>query len=209
MRFQVRATILSFPDKKTLLEGLVKKRAILVGDEVKRRYGFRTPIFIDLRAPIYQDPVLLSQLGTCFSRVLERWSTQDSPQQVIGVPDTGIPLSTATSLASFQKGLKPFITLSVLRKYARPYPHQIVSHFLGEPDSTREATLIDDVIASGSSLRSTVARLSTADIPVGRILVCVDREQGGVEALADLGIPIFALFSLSEIGTFCQKRKLI
>ena len=205
----MKATILSFSGKQDLLEGLVGAGAILLGAEVRRRYGLRTPVFIDLRTALYTDLALFSLLGASFARVLERWSTPEAPQQVIGVPDTGIPLATATSLASLREGREPFITLSVLRKQARVYPGEIVSEFVGRPDPSREANLIDDVIASGGSLRRAVTRLKELEIPVGRIVVCVDREQGGVDALADLGIPIYALFNLAEIGTFCKERKLI
>ena len=205
----MKATILSFSGKQDLLEGLVGAGAILLGAEVRRRYGLRTPVFIDLRTALYTDLALFSLLGASFARVLERWSTPKAPQQVIGVPDTGIPLAAAASLASFRAGREPFITLSVLRKDARVYPGEIVSEFVGRPDPSREANLIDDVIASGGSLRRAVTRLKELEIPVGRIVVCVDREQGGVDALADLGIPIYALFSLVEIGNFCRERKLI
>ena len=205
----MQATILSFSGKRDLLEGLVDAGAILLGAEVRRRYGLRTPVFIDLRTAVYTDLALFSLLGASFAEILERWSTPGTPQQVIGVPDTGIPLAAAASLASFRKGREPFITLSVLRKEARVYPGEIVSEFVGRPDPGREANLIDDVIASGGSLRRAVPRLKELEVPVGRIVVCVDREQGGVEALADLGIPIYALFSLAEIGDFCRERKLI
>jgi orotate phosphoribosyltransferase len=205
----VQATILSFSGKQDLLEGLVDAGAILLGAEVERRYGLRTPVFIDLRTALYTDLTLFSLLGSSFARILERWSTPGTPQQVIGVPDTGIPLATAASLASFRKGREPFITLSVLRKQARIYPGEIVSEFVGRPDPSRETNLIDDVVASGGSLRRAVTRLKESEIPVGRIVVCVDREQGGVDALADFGIPIYALFNLAEIGAFCKERKLI
>jgi orotate phosphoribosyltransferase len=205
----VKATILSFSGKQDLLEGLVGAGAILLGAEVQRRYGLRTPVFIDLRTAVYTDLALFSLLGSSFAEILERWSTPETPQQVIGVPDTGIPLATATSLASLRKGREPFITLSVLRKQARIYPGEIVSEFVGRPDPSRETNLIDDVVASGGSLRRAVARLKESKIPIGRIVVCVDREQGGVDALADFGIPIYALFNLAEIGAFCKERKLI
>ena len=205
----MKAKILSFSGKRDLLEGLVDAEAILLGAEVRRRYGLRTPVFIDLRTAVYTDLALFSLLGSSFAEVLETWSAPETPQQVIGVPDTGIPMAAATALDSFRHGREPFITLSVLRKEARVYPGGIVSEFVGRPDPSREASLIDDVVASGGSLRRAVIRLKELEIPVGRIVVCVDREQGGVEALDDLGVPIYALFSLAEIGDFCRERKLI
>ena len=203
----MKATLLPFPQKESLLKVLVEGEAVLLGEKVRLQYGLRTPIFIDLRSRLFQHPRMFQSLASSFAHVIGRWSGPAQPQQVIGVPDTGIPLATATSLESFNQNQAHPITLSVLRKHPRVYPREIVSHFLGEPDSSCQTNLIDDVIASGRSLKAAVERLREADVQVDRIIVCVDREEGGVEAIADLEVPVYALYSLSEILDLCPQNE--
>ncbi len=201
----MKATLLPFPEKESLLRILVEGEAVLLGEKVRLQYGLRTPIFIDLRSRLFQHPQMFKSLASSFAHVIGRWSEAGQPQQVIGVPDTGIPLATAASLESFNQNQDLPITLSVLRKHPRVYPREIVSQFLGEPDSSRQTNLIDDVIGSGGSLKAAVGRLREANVRVDRIIVCVDREEGGVEAIADLQVPVYALYSLSEILELCPR----
>lgn len=201
----MKATLLPFPEKESLLRILVEGEAVLLGEKVRLQYGLRTPIFIDLRSRLFQHPQMFQSLASSFAHVIGRWSESGQPQQVIGVPDTGIPLATAASLESFNQNQDRPITLSVLRKHPRVYPREIVSQFLGEPDSSRQTNLIDDVIGSGGSLKAAVGRLREANVRVDRIIVCVDREEGGVEAIADLQVPVYALYSLSEILELCPR----
>lgn len=203
----MKATLLPFPQKESLLKILVEGEAVLLGEKVRLQYGLRTPIFIDLRSRLFQHPQMFRSLASSFAHVIGRCSGPAQPQQVIGVPDTGIPLATATSLESINQNQAHPITLSVLRKHPRVYPREIVSHFLGEPDSSCQTNLIDDVIASGRSLKAAVERLREADVQVDRIIVCVDREEGGVEAIADLEVPVYALYSLSEILDLCPQNE--
>ena len=202
----MKATLLPFPQKKSLLRALVAGEAVLLGEKVRQQYGLRTPIFIDLRSRLYEQPEMFQSLASSFAQAIDRWSqSSGQPQQVIGVPDTGIPLATATSLESFRQDPTRPVSLSVLRKHPRQYPGAIVSEFLGEPNASCQTNLIDDVVGSGRSLRSVVERLRQSGVRVDRIIVCVDREEGGVEAIADLDVPVYALYSLSEILNLCPQ----
>ena len=206
----MKAKILSFSGKRDLLEGLADAEAILLGAEVRRRYGLRTPVFIDLRTAVYTDLALFSLLGSSFAEVLETWSAPETPQQVIGVPDTGIPQwPRRRPWAVSGTGGNPSSPSRCCGRRRESIPAGSSPNSWAGRTRAGEASLIDDVVASGGSLRRAVIRLKELEIPVGRIVVCVDREQGGVDALADLGVPIYALFSLAEIGDFCRERKLI
>jgi orotate phosphoribosyltransferase len=63
----------------------------------------------------------------------------------------------------------------------------------------REVTLIDDVMASGRSKLWAIEQLAQDGIPVARILVVVDREQGGDEILAARGYSIYSLYTVSRM----------
>ena len=59
--------------------------------------------------------------------------------------------------------------------------------------------IIEDVITSGSSVFETAKALSDEGLEVTDAIVLVDREQGGVAALAKQGIRVHSILKLSTI----------
>ena len=187
--------------RNELLEGIWKAGLILLGREVQEQYALATPIFIDLRHRLYEDVELLEQLGAALYRKIAEIAGNPArrPQQVLGIPDTATPLALAAAVASVDTGV-PLI-YGQLRKRPAAYPGGVsgVSAFMGTYQKDREITLIDDVMASGRSKLWAIEQLARDGIPVTRILVVVDREQGGDEILEARGYPVHSLWKISEI----------
>ena len=59
--------------------------------------------------------------------------------------------------------------------------------------------LVEDVVSSGGAIIDTLAKLKADDLVPDCALCVIDRETGGKEALADLGLPLNALFTFSQI----------
>lgn len=59
--------------------------------------------------------------------------------------------------------------------------------------------IIEDVITSGSSVANAVKCCQEAGLSVKKILTVVDREEGGVEFLSKLGVPVYPIFRKSEL----------
>ncbi len=62
-----------------------------------------------------------------------------------------------------------------------------------------EVVVVDDVATSGSSLLRSIETLRSAGLKVRRAVVVVDREEGAREALRDVGVELFSLFSRSDL----------
>jgi orotate phosphoribosyltransferase len=60
--------------------------------------------------------------------------------------------------------------------------------------------LIEDVVTSGGALLGAVEALREAGLEVRNAVCVVDREEGGVEALADAGVRLRPLFLASELS---------
>jgi uridine monophosphate synthetase len=186
-----------------LLDALWAQGLILLGDRVMEEYALHTPIFIDLRHKLYDDVDLLCSVGEALHRklaaIIARQERQDQPQQVIGIPDTATPLALATAIAA-RSTATPLI-YSQMRKQPAAYPggESGVSSYMGTRDPSREITLIDDVMASGRTKLWAIEELKKDSLEVKRILVVVDREQGGDEILAGKGVPTFSLYRASEM----------
>jgi len=183
-----------------LLEAIWRAGLILLGSKVREEYGLATPIFIDLRHRLYEDVALLRMLGGALHRkVWEIAGPSAGPQQVIGIPDTATPLALAAAMASLDTG-QPLV-YGQLRKRPAAYPGGQAgsSAFMGCHQQAREVTLVDDVMASGQSKRKAIEALSQDGIRVARILVVVDRDQGGAEILAAEGYPTFSLYTIRQV----------
>ena len=186
-----------------LLEAFWDRGLVLLGERVEAEYALHTPIFIDLRHKLYDDLALLSLLGQELHRklvsILEQEAKPDIPQQVIGIPDTATPLALSLALVSHTSE-RPF-HYGQMRKKPAAYPggEWGVSSYMGTRDQQREITLIDDVMASGKTKLWAIEELAKDGLKVSRVLVVVDREQGGDAILGERGCPCHSLFKVSEL----------
>ena len=183
-----------------LLECVWRAGLILLGNQVRQEYGLATPIFIDLRHRLYEDVALVGALGRALHRkVSEVAGDGRAPQQVIGIPDTATPLALAAAMASLATP-RPLL-YAQLRKRPAAYPggKSGVSAFMGTWQPGREVTLIDDVMASGRSKLWAIEELAKDSIPVARVLVVVDRQQGGDEILAARGYRTYSLYTIGQV----------
>jgi orotate phosphoribosyltransferase len=186
-----------------LLDLMWDRGLILFGDRVREEYALRTPVFIDLRRRLHEDLDALAQLGAALHQRLKASVDSSVPQQVIGIPDTATPIALAAAMAS--RGTSLPLAYGQLRKRPASYPGGKSGEraYMGVCDPSREVTLIDDVMASGKTKLWSIDRLKRDGLEVKRILVVVDREQGGDEILAARGVPTSALYSISDlIGYF-------
>ena len=197
-----------------LLERFWAKGLVLFGERVQQEYGLATPIFIDLRHKLYDDLTVLAALGQALHERLISIAAGEpgrgaEAQQVIGIPDTATPLALATALGS-QSTSSP-VTYGQMRKKPAAYPggRSGVSAYMGSIHDAREITLIDDVMASGRSKLWAIDELRKDGLAVKRVLVVVDREQGGEKVLEEIGCPVYSLYRISElIHYFASQGKL-
>ena len=184
-----------------LLESVWKAGLVLLGPEVQDQYGLATPIFIDLRHRLYEDVALIERLGQALHRKIAEivGVPPAHPQQVLGIPDTATPLALAAATASLSTACP--LLYAQLRKRPAAYPggQSGLSAFMGTWKEDREVTLIDDVMASGRSKLWAIEQLAKDGIRVARILVVVDRRQGGDEILIARGYPVYCLYTIDAI----------
>ena len=187
-----------------LLEQFWDKGLVLLGDRVREEYALQTPIFIDLRHKLYDDLEVLSLLGQALHRKLVSIVDAEAdeaaaPQQVIGIPDTATPLALSTAIASLATA-RP-VSYGQMRKKPAAYPggRSGVSSYMGTKEDSREITLIDDVMASGRTKLWAIEELAKEELEVSRVLVVVDREQGGETVFNGRAYPLHSLYTISQV----------
>ena len=70
---------------------------------------------------------------------------------------------------------------------------------LRKDDKKRDVIIIDDVLTSGSSIIESLDIFKRYNLNIKRIIVLVDRENGGKKRLEDMGLKVESIFKISEI----------
>ena len=168
-----------------LLEG-IRRHALLEGDFLLRS-GRRSRWYLD-KYRFETRPELLRALGEELASAVE----EHAPDAVrIASPELGaVALAAATSLASDL----PFL---IVRGAAKAYG--TANRIEGEFEQGDCVCLVEDIVTSGGAAVEAVEALREAGL-VCRIALCVvDREEGGVDALARHAVRLRPLFRAGEV----------
>jgi orotate phosphoribosyltransferase len=165
----------------------LREQAYLEGDFVLRS-GRRSSYYLD-KFRFETQPDVLRALGGGLASAVE----EVEPEAVrLASPVLGaVVLATAASLAS---GL-PFV---IVRDEAKEYG--TANRIEGAFEPGELVCLIEDVVTSGGALAEAVEALREAGLEVRNAVCVVDREEGGVDALARAGVHLRALFRVSELA---------
>ena len=164
----------------------VSERALLHGDFVLRS-GKRSTVYLD-KYRFETDPALLGPIGAALAEL----AAQGAPPDRLAGPELGaVPLAAAAALAS---GI-PFL---IVRKAAKDYATEGLIEGVFEPGE--RVLAIEDVVTTGGALISAVEVLRAAGLAIERALCVLDREEGGGEALAALGVRLEPLFRRADLG---------
>ena len=158
--------------------------AVRFGDFVLKD-GRHSPFYIDLRVLIAQPPVLRR-----VARGLLRVAGTLRYDCFAGIPYAGLPLGVAMALESGRPLVYP-------RKEAKTYGTQRLVE--GVFKAGDRALVIDDVITTGGAKLEAIAPLRAAGLVVEDVLVVVDREQAGAEALAEAGMRLHSVLKVRTL----------
>jgi orotate phosphoribosyltransferase len=176
------------PETRSLdeLGAALREHAYLEGDFVLRS-GKRSRYYLD-KYRFETRPDLLSPLGDELARAV----AEHEPEAVrLAGPELGaVPLLAATSLVS---GL-PFV---IVRKEGKEYGTG--NRLEGVFEAGECVCLIEDIVTSAGAAASSVEALRAAGLVCRTALCVVDREEGGADALARLGVRLRPLFGGSEL----------
>jgi orotate phosphoribosyltransferase len=170
----------------TELRAALREHAYLEGDFVLRS-GRRSRYYLD-KYRFETRPELLRPLG---ARIAAAVAAHDPEADLLGGPELGaVALAAAASLES---GL-PFL---IVRKEAKEYGTGNRLEGVFEPG--QRVCLVEDVVTSGGAAWEAVKALREAGLACSTAVCVVDREEGGVDALARHGVRLRPIFRASEV----------
>jgi orotate phosphoribosyltransferase len=132
------------------------------------------------------DPELLRDIAELMTALVP-----DGTDALAGLELGGVPLATALS---DRTGLPT----RFVRKEAKPYGTRNLAEG-GEIDGLR-LTIVEDVVTSGGQVVASCGDLRDRGALVDVALCVIDREAGGREALAHIGVELRALYTMSELA---------
>jgi orotate phosphoribosyltransferase len=168
------------------LGAALRQHAYLEGDFVLRS-GRRSRYYLD-KYRFETRPDILGPLG---ERIAEAVAEHEPEAVRLAGPELGaVPLAAAASLAS---GL-PFL---IVRKEAKE--HGTGNRLEGVFKEGECICLVEDVVTSGGAAVAAIEALREAGLTCRTAVCVVDREEGGVDALARVAVRLRPLFRASEL----------
>jgi orotate phosphoribosyltransferase len=168
------------------LRSALREHALLEGDFVLRS-GRRSSHYFD-KYRFETRPELLEAIGARVAAVVG----EHEPAAVrLAGPELGaVALTAASSLAS----RLPFL---IVRKEAKDYGTS--NRVEGAFEAGERVCLVEDVVTSGGAAVTAVEALREAGLECRTAVCVVDREEGGMDELARVGVRLRPLFRAGEL----------
>ena len=172
-------------DDAALIQAL-REHAYLEGDFVLRS-GKHSPYYLD-KYRFETVPDLLEALG---ARLATKAAEVEPDAVRFAAPELGaVALAAAASLAS----RLPFL---IVRGEAKAYG--TANRLEGAYAAGERVVLIEDVVTSGGAAADAVRAVRQAGLECRTAICVIDREEGGVDTLARLGVRLHSLFFAAHI----------
>jgi orotate phosphoribosyltransferase len=164
----------------------LREHAYLEGDFVLRS-GKRSRYYLD-KYRFETVPELLEALG---ARIAALAAEVEPEATRLAGPELGaVALAAAASLAS----RLPFL---IVRSRAKEYGTG--NRLEGAFSPAERVILVEDVLTSGGAAADAVRALRQAGLECRTAICVIDREEGGVDSLARLGVRLHPLFRAAEV----------
>jgi len=157
--------------------------------------GIKSSIYVNLRVvPSYPESfaIIIEELSKVVKKI--------KPDVVAGAETAGIPLAAAISL-------KTKIPMIYVRKRPKGYGmNQLIE---GELEKGKKVVLVDDMATNAFSKLAFIEGIRQAGGIVNDVVIVLDREQGGAEALAKENVKLHSLITLKEQLNYMKDNNLI
>lgn len=153
--------------------------------------GKKSKYYIDLRH-LVSHPFILKQLSNEINSKIGNYNGL-----ICGLPYAGIPYAQTVSILHTRPSI-------LLRKEQKK--HGTGRMIEGEYNKGDELIIIDDVLTSGTSILESLEHLK--EFTIRKIVVVVDREEGGREILENMGYQVESLYKVSDFTNTTLRERI-
>lgn len=182
--------------KSTLINYYLKRNALAVGS-FNLTGGGTSNFYIDGRLVTTYPPGLRVITRAMKEIIHQNHLLSDSGNLVAPVL-SGIPIITALALE---------LDMPFIMDRGKPKEHGLSKRFEGKFNNSTHCLIIDDLITIGSTLVQTVNGIRDLGKSVSDVLVVVDREEGGSEALSNIDVKLHVLLTKTELMRALEEHK--
>ena len=165
-----------------LLELLKASGALRFG-EFTLASGKTSPYYVDIKKAVTR-PEILRAIGRGIAKYAHR------ADRIAGVELGAVPIAAVVALETG----KPYVMVRKDRK-----EHGTSKDYEGDLVAGDRLLFVEDVVTTGGTLLRAVERMRAAGADVTEVVAVVDREEGGKEALAAIGVTLRALVTSAEL----------
>lgn len=158
--------------------------------------GLESPFYIDLRET-QSHPDLFHAVTDAYCELI---GSVPKGYKISGIPEAGTPLATAV-------GFQMHVPLIQPRKVIKD--HGMGRSIEGVFKKGDSVIVIDDLITRGDSKLQAAQQFTDNGLIVDRFAVLINREQGGVEMLADAGVRVDSVMGIRELINRVNEEGLI
>lgn len=152
--------------------------------------GRESPYYVDCR-PVTHSAEGLVLIGEIIFELIK-----DLEVQAVGGLTMGAdPLAHAVALISYQRG-RPVNAFSV-RKFTKNYGAR--GRLVGPVQPGERAVVLEDVVTTGGSVLQAVDAAREFGLTVVQVIILVDREEGGRQAVERHVSQVKSVFTLSQL----------
>jgi uridine monophosphate synthetase len=169
--------------------------------------GLYSPLYIQLR-PLASYPEVFEKV----CRSMARLAREEAPEinRVIGIAMAGVPIAAGMALAGsipagFTRKMENVKSATEFQEAITRYGEH--SMLEGEILSGDRIALVDDLVTRFDSkevaleqVKYEIRKRELSDIELKKVIVVLDREQGGAEAAHKRGIELLSLISFKTAG---------
>ncbi len=174
------------------LKELEETKAVLRGDFTLSS-GAKSSYYFDGRK-VTTDAEGAALIGALVEELLH----EDKIEAVGGPATAALPIVTATQVASYTRH-RPLPGFYVRSEKKAHGTGQLIEGNLPAKKGARVA-MVDDTMTTGGSLLKAIEAVEEAGCKVAKVIVIVDRQQGGSEMLRSKGYDVAALFKADSKG---------
>jgi orotate phosphoribosyltransferase len=174
--------------KQVLINCYLSRHALASG-EFKLTGGGTSDFYIDGRLVTTYPPGLRA-ITQAMCELIELKKLLPPHTNLIAPVLSGIPIVTALALE---------LQIPFMMDRGAPKKHGHSKRFEGVFTSSEKCLIIDDLITVGTTIMQTIDGLRSIGKSISDVIVVVDREEGGKEALSERDVMLHSVLTKSEL----------